>query len=132
METIALENPQIKTTPMMEQWERCKKAAKTALLLFRMGDFYEAFHDDAEIISRELELTLTKRQGIPMCGVPHHTCELYLDRLITKGFCVAIAEQVEDPKFAKGLVKREVVRIVTPSTPISSTLVSETRNNFLA
>lgn len=121
-----------KTTPMMLQWEACKKAAGDALLLFRLGDFYEAFHDDAILIAQELELTLTKRQEIPMCGVPHYTCEIYIDKLVSKGYRVAIAEQTEDPKLTKGIVKREVVRVVTPGTLISSALLSEKSHNFIA
>ncbi|MEI8365948.1 MAG: DNA mismatch repair protein MutS [Parachlamydiaceae bacterium] len=121
-----------KTTPMMVQWTECKAASKGALLFFRMGDFYEAFYDDAVNISKELELTLTKRQEIPMCGVPHHTCEGYIDRLVGKGYRVAVAEQTEDPKQAKGLVRREVVRVVTPGTLINSSLLSDKANNFVA
>ena len=121
-----------KITPMMAQWHACKEAAKDAVLLFRMGDFYEAFHEDAALIARELDLTLTKRQDIPMSGVPWHTCDSYIDKLVSKGFRVAIAEQTEDPKLAKGLVKRGVVRVVTPGTLIDSSLLSEKQNNFFA
>ena len=103
-------------TPMMSQWQACKVQAKDALLLFRLGDFYEAFYDDAQTISKAIGLTLTARQGTPMCGVPFHTAESYIDKLIAKGFKVAVAEQTEDPKAVKGLVKREIVRIVTPGT----------------
>ena len=102
------------------------------ILLFRMGDFYEAFHDDAAILAQELDLTLTKRQEIPMSGVPQHTIDSYIERLVEKGHRVAIAEQTEDPKEAKGLVRREVVRIVTPGTIINSSLISEKSNNYLA
>lgn len=121
-----------KTSPMMLQWGACKQAARDALLFFRMGDFYEAFHDDAIVIAKELELTLTRRSDIPMCGVPHHTCEGYIDKLVSKGYRVAVAEQTEDPKLAKGLVKREIVRVVTPGTLISSSLLSDKTNNFFA
>jgi DNA mismatch repair protein MutS len=121
-----------KASPMMLQWGACKKNAGDALLLFRMGDFYEAFYEDAILIARELELTLTKRQDIPMCGVPHHTSESYVDKLVSKGYRVAVAEQIEDPRQAKGLVKREVVRVVTPGTVINSSLLSENNNNFIA
>lgn len=121
-----------KSSPMMLQWHACKQNAGSALLLFRMGDFYEAFYDDAVIIARELELTLTKRQEVPMCGVPHHTSEGYIDKLVGKGFRVAVAEQTEDPKKAKGLVRREVVRVVTPGTVINSSLLTESHNNFIA
>lgn len=119
-------------TPMMEQWQRCKEKAKDALLLFRMGDFYEAFYEDAQIVSEELELTLTKRQGTPMSGVPWHTAEGYIDRLVAKGYRVAVAEQVEDPKLAKGLVAREIVRILTPGTLVSSSQIETKRHNFIA
>ncbi len=117
-------------TPMMSQWQACKKQAKEALLLFRLGDFYEAFYDDARIISKEIGLTLTARQGIPMCGVPFHTAESYIDKLIAKGFRIAIAEQTEDPKSTKGIVKREIVRIITPGTVINSQLINDKKNNF--
>jgi DNA mismatch repair protein MutS len=121
-----------KTSPMMAQWQACKKSAGEAVLFFRMGDFYEAFYDDAVTISRELDLTLTKRQDIPMSGVPHHTSEAYIDKLVGKGYRVAVAEQTEDPKKTKGLVKREVIRVVTPGTLINSSLLSEKANNFFA
>ena len=103
-------------TPMMLQWAECKEKAAGALLLFRLGDFYEAFEEDAKVLSRELELTLTKRQEIPMAGIPFHAAESYIDTLLEKGYRVAIAEQTEDAKQAKGLVKREIVRIVSPGT----------------
>ncbi|OGN74813.1 MAG: DNA mismatch repair protein MutS [Chlamydiae bacterium RIFCSPLOWO2_12_FULL_49_12] len=119
-------------TPLMAQWRSCKERAKDALLLFRLGDFYEAFHEDAQLISREIDLTLTKRQEVPMCGVPFHSCETYIDRLISKGYKVAIAEQLEDPKSAKGLVKRAIVRTLTPGTLVTSTLLNDKTNNFLA
>lgn len=117
---------------MMVQWQACKEAAKDSILLFRLGDFYEAFHDDALLLSKELGLTLTKRQEIPMSGIPFHTAEAYIDKLIGKGFRVAIAEQTEDPKKTKGIVKREVVRVVTPGTIVNSSLLSENQNNFFA
>jgi DNA mismatch repair protein MutS len=121
-----------KISPMMTQWHACKKAAKDAILLFRLGDFYEAFYEDAVLLSKELDLTLTKRQDIPMSGVPFHTSESYIDKLVAKGYRVAIAEQTEDPKKTKGLVKREIVRVVTPGTVINSSLLSDTSNNFFA
>jgi DNA mismatch repair protein MutS len=121
-----------KNTPMMIQWHACKQAAQQSILLFRMGDFYEAFYEDAAILAKELELTLTKRQDIPMSGVPCHTCEGYIDRLVAKGYRVAVAEQMEDPKQTKGLVKREVVRVVTPGTIINSSLLSDKTNNYFA
>lgn len=123
---------ELKLSPMMVQWQSCKESAKDAVLFFRMGDFYEAFYEDALLLSKELDLTLTKRQEIPMSGVPFHTSEIYIDKLVAKGYRVAIAEQVEDPKKAKGLVKREVVRIVTPGTVMNSNLLSEKKNNFFA
>ncbi|MBU6446109.1 MAG: DNA mismatch repair protein MutS [Verrucomicrobia bacterium] len=115
---------------MMSQWQACKTQAKEALLLFRLGDFYEAFYEDAQIISKEIGLTLTARQGLPMCGVPFHTAEGYIDKLIAKGHKIAIAEQTEDPKAAKGLVKREIARIVTPGTVVNSQLLNDKKNNF--
>jgi DNA mismatch repair protein MutS len=120
------------TTPMMAQWRECKEGAKDALLFFRLGDFYEAFYDDAKVIAKEIGLTLTSRQGTPMCGVPYHTSELYIDKLVAKGFKIAVAEQVEDPKEAKGIVRREIVRTVTPGTLVNSQLLSEKKNNYFA
>lgn len=117
------------SSPMMMQWHQCKKLAPDAVLLFRLGDFYEAFYEDAVLLSKELDLTLTKRQEIPMSGIPHHTSEAYIDKMVQKGYRVAIAEQVEDAKKAKGLVKREVVRVVTPGT---ITNLADHANNFFA
>lgn len=117
-------------TPMMIQWEACKKEAKEALLLFRLGDFFEAFEEDAKIMAQELQLTLTQRQGIPMCGVPVHTCDSYIDKLIAKGYKIAIADQTEDPKKAKGLVNRKLVRILSPGVIFSSSLLDDKANNF--
>ncbi len=122
----------LETSPMMSQWIACKKMAPQSILLFRLGDFYEGFHEDALILSKELDLTLTKRHDVPMSGIPFHTVENYIDRLVSKGYRVAIAEQTEDARKAKGLVKREVVRVVTPGTLINSTLLSERQNNFFA
>ena len=119
-------------TPMMVQWHACKEKAQDALVFFRLGDFYEAFFEDAEIISREINLTLTKRADVPMCGVPFHTCDNYVDKLIARGHKVAIVEQLEDPKLVKGIVKRGIVRIVTPGTLVTSTLLADKTNNFLA
>lgn len=121
-----------KISPMMAQWHSCKKTAGSAVLLFRMGDFYEAFYEDASILSKELELTLTKRMDIPMAGIPHHTSESYIDRLVSKGYRVAVAEQLETADQAKGLVKRGISRIVTPGTVINSSLLSDKTNNFVA
>jgi DNA mismatch repair protein MutS len=119
-----------KVSPMMQQWHACKKMAQNAVLFFRMGDFYEAFYEDAALVAKELELTLTSRQEIPMSGVPCHTCEGYIDKLVSKGYRVAVAEQLEDPKQAKGLVRREVVRVVTPGTVVNSSLLSDKANNY--
>ena len=117
---------------MMAQWQSCKTEAKDALLLFRLGDFYEAFYDDARLISKEMSLTLTQRQGVPMCGVPFHAAEQYVDKLLARGHKIAIAEQTEDPKAAKGLVKREITRIATPGTIVNSQLLNEKKNNYIA
>lgn len=121
-----------KHSPMMVQWHACKKMAQNALLFFRLGDFYEAFYEDAVTIAKELDLTLTKRQEIPMCGVPAHTSETYIDRLVARGHRIAVAEQMEDPRKTKGIVKREVVRVVTPGTVINSGLLSDNSNNYIA
>ena len=111
-------------TPLMEQYLAVKRQYADAVVLFRLGDFYEVFFEDASQVSALLDLTLTARDGgdgkVPMCGVPHHAVQGYLARLIKAGKKVAICEQVEDPKLAKGLVKREVVRVVTPSTFIEN------------
>src|SRR5262245_59089797 len=109
-------------TPAMRQYLDAKQQHRDAILLFRMGDFYEMFYEDALVGARALELTLTSRSkdaaggGIPMCGVPFHAAEAYIARLVTKGYRVAICEQVENPKTAKGLVRREVIRVVSPGT----------------
>ncbi len=105
-------------TPMMEQYFRIKKEHKDALLFFRLGDFYEMFYEDAKVGSQALEITLTSRQNIPMCGVPYHSVQSYLSKLLKKGFKVAICEQVEDPKSAKGVVKREIIKVLTPGTAV--------------
>ena len=123
-------------TPMMEQYREVKRQHPQDLLMFRLGDFYELFFDDAELAARELEITLTSREAgsgnrVPMCGVPYHAVEGYIARLIAKGYRVAICEQVEDPKLAKGIVKREVVRIITPGTILYESVLSERGNNFL-
>ena len=123
-------------TPMMEQYFEIKNKYKDFLLFYRLGDFYEMFFDDAILASRELELTLTGRdcgeeERAPMCGVPFHSAESYIGRLIEKGYKVAICEQLEDPSLAKGLVRRDVIRVITPGTLIESDLLSEARNNYL-
>lgn len=120
-----------KITPMMEQWVQCKEKAKSAILLFRLGDFYEAFYDDASLISDVLELTLTQRHGIPMSGIPWHASESYIDKLIAKGFKVAIAEQLEDSLAVKGIVKRDIVKILSPGTVITSSVLQEKCNNYI-
>ncbi|MGM0395559.1 MAG: DNA mismatch repair protein MutS [Bacillota bacterium] len=124
-------------TPMMQQYIDTKEKYKDSLLFFRLGDFYEMFFEDAKIASRELEIALTSRdcgldKKAPMCGVPHHVADTYISRLVDKGYKVAVCEQVEDPALAKGLVKRDVVRIVTPGTIMDGNLLDEKSNNFLA
>lgn len=116
---------------MMAQWRACKAQAKGALLLFRLGDFYEAFEDDAVVLSKELDLVLTKRQETPMAGIPAHSADNYLDRLVSRGYRVAVAEQMEDPKDVKGIVKREVVRLLTPGSVIQSALLQDKVANFM-
>ena len=123
-------------TPMMQQYMETKNQHKDCILFYRLGDFYEMFFDDAITASRELEITLTgKNCGLeeraPMCGVPFHSVDGYLNRLVQKGYKVAICEQVEDPKFAKGIVKREVVRIVTPGTNLNMQALDESKNNYI-
>ena len=123
-------------SPMMAHYLETKKEYPGCLLFYRLGDFYEMFFEDAITVSRELEITLTGKEcGLeeraPMCGVPHHAVETYLNRLVQKGYKVAIAEQMEDPRQAKGLVKREVIRVVTPGTITSAQALDETRNNYL-
>src|SRR3954470_12302751 len=124
------------TTPLMRQYVTIKKQHPNALLFFRLGDFYELFYDDAVTAARELQITLTSRnkekdQAIPMCGVPFHSADGYVAKLLRKGFKVAICEQMEDPKQTKTLVRREVTRILTPGTAIDASVGAE-ENNFLA
>ena len=123
-------------TPMMQQYMETKKQYADCILFYRLGDFYEMFFEDARTVSKELELTLTGKacgleERAPMCGVPYHAVEGYLTKLVNKGYKVAICEQVEDPKLAKGLVKREVIRIVTPGTNLNMQSLEESKNNFL-
>ena len=123
-------------TPMMQQYMETKEQYKDCILFYRLGDFYEMFFEDAQIASRELELTLTgkscgQEERAPMCGVPYHAVESYLNKMVSKGYKVAICEQMEDPKLAKGIVKREVVRIVTPGTNLNVQALEETKNNFI-
>ncbi|MGQ4806829.1 DNA mismatch repair protein MutS [Candidatus Entotheonellaceae bacterium PAL068K] len=127
----------VQLTPMMEQYLRMKDKVGDALLFFRMGDFFELFHDDAIVAAKALNIALTSRQKmhdepIPMCGVPAHSAEGYIDRLVQQGFKVAICEQVEDPKQAKGLVKRDIIRVVTPGTVVSGSTLTPKEHNFLA
>src|SRR5690625_140686 len=126
-----------KQTPMMKQYLRIKAQYEDAFLFFRLGDFYELFFEDAIKAARELEITLTKRDSkkadaIPMCGVPHHSAERYIKILIDKGYKVAICEQVEDPKTAKGVVKREVVQLITPGTVMESSMLQDSESNYIA
>ena len=123
-------------TPMMKQYLEMKDRNPDSILFFRLGDFYEMFYDDAILASKELELTLTGRdcgqpERAPMCGVPYHSCDGYIARLIAKGYKVAICEQMEDPATAKGLVKREIIRVITPGTVIESSMLAEDKNNYL-
>ena len=123
-------------SPMMSQYMDTKKEYPDCILFYRLGDFYEMFFEDAVLVSKELELTLTGKDcGLkdraPMCGVPYHSVDTYLQRLVEKGYKVAIAEQMEDARFAKGLVKREVVKIVTPGTLTSDNNLQEDKNHFL-
>ena len=123
-------------SPMMQHYLQTKEEYKDCILFYRLGDFYEMFFDDAINVSRELELTLTgkecgQEERAPMCGIPYHAAETYISRLISKGYKVAICEQLEDPKKAKGIVKRDVIRVVTPGTVMESNLLEEKKNNYL-
>ena len=124
-------------SPMMQQYMEIKNQYRDHILMYRLGDFYEMFFDDAKIAAEELELTLTGRdcgeeERAPMCGVPYHSAEAYIARLIAKGYKVAICEQTEDPALAKGLVKRDVIRIITPGTVTESSMLEEGKSNYLA
>ena len=121
---------------MMQQYFKIKEENKDSILFFRLGDFYEMFFDDAKLASKELELTLTGRdcgqeERAPMCGVPFHSCEGYIAKLVSKGYKVAICEQTEDPKAAKGLVKRDIIRVITPGTVMEQSMLDESRNNYI-
>ena len=123
-------------SPMMQQYLEIKRQHPNEILFYRVGDFYEMFFDDALTASRELELTLTgKACGLPdrapMCGVPFHSYEIYAARLIAKGYKVAICEQMEDPALAKGLVKRDIIRVITPGTVIESSMLADDKNNYI-
>src|SRR5580704_4280245 len=133
----SLMSPSDASTPLMRQYHGVKQQIPGALLMFRLGDFYELFYEDAVTAARELEITLTARNkekgaAIPMCGVPFHAAEGYIARLVQKGFRVAVCDQVEDPKLAKKLVKREITRVVTPGTVMDPALVRSHENNYLA
>ena len=123
-------------SPMMKQYFEIKEKNKDCILFYRLGDFYEMFYDDAILASRELELTLTGRdcgqeERAPMCGVPFHSCEGYIAKLVSKGYKGAICEQTEDPKAAKGLVKRDIIRVITPGTVMEQSMLDESRNNYI-
>lgn len=123
-------------SPMMRQYFSVKDKHKDAIVFFRLGDFYEMFYEDAELVSRELNLTLTGRDcgqddKAPMCGIPFHSCDSYIRRLVSKGYKIAMCDQVEDPSKAKGIVKREVVRVITPGTLVEESMLDEAKNNFI-
>ena len=125
------------TTPMMQQYLKIKEENKDAILFFRLGDFYEMFNEDAIVASQELDLTLTSRdrakpedERTPMCGVPYHSCDGYIARLISKGYKVAICEQMEDPAAAKGIVKRDIIRVVTPGT-VDAAMLEGNQANYI-
>ena len=123
-------------SPMMVHYCQTKCAYKDSILFYRLGDFYEMFFEDAKTVSEELELTLTGKdcgleERAPMCGIPYHAAEVYIGRLIEKGYKVAICEQMEDPKQAKGIVKREVIRVVTPGTNTDMASLDEAKNNYI-
>ena len=128
--------PREKLSPMMQQYAATKEKYSDCIVFFRLGDFYEMFFEDAILVSRELELTLTGKEcGLeeraPMCGVPYHSVELYLKRLVDKGYKIAICEQMTDPALSKGLVERDVIRIVTPGTLIESSMLEDDSNNYI-
>ena len=125
-----------KYTPMMQQYLTIKENYQDAFVFFRLGDFYELFFEDAQLAAKELEIALTGREAgaeerVPMCGVPHHAADNYINRLIEKGYKVAVCEQVEDPASAKGVVRREVVRMLTPGTVMNQNALNEKENNFI-
>ncbi|MGN0504760.1 MAG: DNA mismatch repair protein MutS [Ruminococcus sp.] len=123
-------------SPMMKQYFEIKEQNKDSIVFFRLGDFYEMFYDDAKLASRELDLTLTGRdcgqeERAPMCGVPFHSCEGYIAKLVAKGYKVAICEQTEDPATAKGIVKRDIIRVITPGTVMEANMLDESKNNYI-
>ena len=131
--------PEQELTPMKRQYNAIKEQNQDCILFFRLGDFYEMFDDDAKVAARELDLTLTtrdrnkpKEEQTPMCGVPFHSVDSYIARLVAKGYKVAICEQMEDPAAAKGIVERDITRIVTPGTVTDSCMLDETKNNYMA
>src|SRR3972149_4577579 len=124
------------TTPIRRQYLEIKRRFPQAIVFFRLGDFYETFDDDAKLVARELEITLTskpmgKNLRVPLAGVPHHSLQAHLKKLVSRGYKVAICEQLEDPRKAKGLVDRDVVRVVTPGTVVEEALLSAAANNYL-
>ena len=123
-------------TPMMQMYLDTKEKYKDCILFYRLGDFYEMFFEDAKTCSKELELTLTGKdcgleERAPMCGIPHHAVNTYIPKLVEKGYKVAICEQLEDPKTTKGIVKRGVIRVVTPGTLVESNMLEERKNNYI-
>ena len=132
-------SPNQELTPMQRQYRALKEKNKDSVLFFRLGDFYEMFNEDATLAARELDLTLTtrdrgkpKEEQTPMCGVPYHSVDAYIARMVQKGYKVAICEQMEDPATAKGLVERDITRIVTPGTVTESCMLDENKNNYMA
>ena len=126
-----------KLAPMMLHYVELKEKNMDTIILYRLGDFYEMFFEDAELVSHELELTLTGRNAgldekVPMCGVPHHAVDIYIDKLIKKGYKVAICEQLEDPKNAKGIVKRDITEVISSGSVITSNSLNEKENNYIA
>ena len=135
-QTIAEIEDRSVISPMMQKYLETKEQYKDCILFYRLGDFYEMFFEDALIAARELEITLTGKdcglpERAPMAGIPHHAAEVYAEKLIEKGYKVAICEQLEDPKEAKGIVKRGVIRILTPGTIVESNLLEEKKNNYI-
>src|SRR3989337_613412 len=125
------------STPLMRQYQQVKAKYPDTILLFRMGDFFETFEDDAKITSKVLGITLTRRGNgaageVPLAGLPHHALESYLPKLLKAGYRVAVCEQLEDPRFAKGIVKRDVIEVVTPGVAFSDKILDQRRNNYLA
>ena len=130
------EIPKEKLSPMMRQYVETKEKYSDCILFYRLGDFYEMFFEDAILVSRELELTLTGRdcglpERAPMCGVPYHSVELHLKKLVDRGYKIAICEQLTDPSESRGLVERDVIRIVTPGTLIESSMLEDDSNNYI-